>query len=57
MEKTSKPLTREAAPARKAAWVAPSVDEMPRLTELTLQTGGGGIPGGDVIGSAGSTVF
>jgi hypothetical protein len=36
-------------------WEAPSVTELPRLTELTLQTGPG-IPGGGNTGG-GSTVF
>jgi hypothetical protein len=27
--------------APRRAWVAPEVKELPRLTELTLQTGGG----------------
>lgn len=31
-----------AAPAPRRAWVAPRVDDMPRLTDLTLQSG---IPG------------
>jgi hypothetical protein len=35
-------------------WTAPRVESLPRLSELTLQTGGG-IPGGG--GSGGSTVF
>ena len=46
-------------PAREAAsrrpWTAPRVQELPRLTELTLQTGGG-IPGAPAS-DAGSTVF
>lgn len=37
-------------------WVAPKVEEMPRLTELTLQTGAG-IPGEGGTGGGGSTVF
>lgn len=35
-------------------WVTPAVQEMPRLTELTLQTS---IPGGGGTGGGGSTVF
>jgi hypothetical protein len=42
------------AAEEKRAWTAPSVTELPRLTDLTLQTGIGG--GGDTGGS-GSTVF
>jgi hypothetical protein len=40
---------------RKRKWVSPELTELPRLTDLTLQTGapigGGGDPG------SGSTVF
>jgi len=38
---------------RKQKWVSPALTELPRLTDLTLQTaiGGGGDPG------SGSTVF
>jgi hypothetical protein len=43
------------APARRP-WLAPRVDELPRLTELTLATGGG-IPGDCDIGGGGSTCF
>jgi len=38
----------------KKAWVAPEVTELPRLTDLTLQTG---IPGIGDPGGGGSTVF
>lgn len=37
----------------RSPWVAPHVESLPRLTDLTLATGGG-IPGG---GSGGSTVI
>ena len=37
-----------------APWVSPRIEELPRLTELTLQTGSG-IPGECGIG--GSTCF
>jgi hypothetical protein len=37
-------------------WVAPRVEALPRLTELTLATGGG-IPGGGGTGGSGSTVI
>ena len=38
---------------KKRKWVSPALTELPRLTDLTLQTaiGGGGDPG------SGSTVF
>ena len=41
------------ADAKRAPWQAPALKRLPRLTELTLQTGGG-IPGG---GGGGGTVF
>jgi hypothetical protein len=46
-----------AAPAQapRAPWEAPAVTRLPRLTELTLATGGG-IPGNGDIGG-GSTVI
>jgi hypothetical protein len=40
--------------APKLAWQAPEVKDLPRLTELTLQTGGA-IPGD--CGTSGSTCF
>ena len=47
---------REANDARKRAWISPSISQLPRLTDLTLQSpmpveGGGGTEGG------GSTVI
>jgi hypothetical protein len=42
------------APASREPWEAPAVTLLPRLTELTLATGGG-IPGGGNTG--GSTVI
>lgn len=39
--------TSAVAPARRP-WTAPRVDDMPRLTDLTLQSGGGG--GGPILG-------
>ena len=42
--------------ARRRPWTDPRVQELPRLTDLTLQTGGG-IPGGGGTGGGGSTVF
>ena len=44
-----------AEPMRRP-WVEPAVEELPRLTDLTLQTGGP-IPGGGNTGGGGSTVF
>ena len=41
------------AEVKRGAWQAPALKRLPRLTELTLQTGGG-IPGG---GGGGGTVF
>jgi hypothetical protein len=40
----------------RSPWVAPRVEGLPRLTELTLTTGGG-IPGGGGTGGSGSTVI
>lgn len=42
--------------ATKRHWSSPAIQDLPRLTELTLQTGGG-IPGGGGTGGGGSTVF
>jgi len=53
------PASNEAtgsAQAGKAPWIPPAVVELPRLTELTLQTGGS-IKGGGDTGGSGSTVF
>ena len=36
-------------------WISPSIQTLPRLTELTLQSGGQ-IPGGGDPGGGGSTV-
>jgi hypothetical protein len=52
MNKTD--TTVPAAPLKP--WISPRVDSLPRLSELTLQTGGG-IPGGGGTGGGGSTVF
>lgn len=40
--------------AAKRPWTAPAVVELPRLTELTLQSF---IPGTGIPGGGGSTVF
>ena len=42
-------------PKPRARWEQPTVTELPKLTDLTLMTGGG-IPGGGDPGSP-STVF
>ena len=44
------------APSGKKPWVAPELVELPRLTDLTLQTGSP-IDGGGDTGGGGSTVF
>ena len=44
-----------ASAPRRNAWVRPEVADLPRLTELTLQTGPG-IPCGGGTGGGGSTV-
>jgi hypothetical protein len=44
------------APVARAPWVAPRVTDLPKLTELTLQTGSP-IDGGGGIGGGGSTVI
>lgn len=49
----------EAGPGKSGAgkpWSEPTVTELPRLTDLTLQTGEG-IPGGGGTGGGGSTVI
>lgn len=46
----------EASPSVRKPWQAPRVEELPRLTELTLATGAG-IPGECEIAGGGSTCF
>jgi hypothetical protein len=41
---------------RKRPWVTPELTQLPRLTDLTLQTGSP-IDGGGGTGGGGSTVF
>jgi hypothetical protein len=41
----------------KRPWVRPELKELPRLTDLTLQTGTAIGGGGSIIGGTGSTVF
>ena len=49
-------------PTQREPWVKPVVEELPPLTELTLQSGGGAA-GGDIVGGGiiqggtGSTVY
>ena len=44
------------APVTRAPWMAPCVTDLPKLTELTLQTGSP-IDGGGGTGGGGSTVI
>jgi hypothetical protein len=51
------PSITESAPREESLlreWKRPSITELPRLNELTLQSGG--IPGGGGTGGGGSTV-
>ena len=50
-----RPDPEEPMPRRKA-WLRPEVSDLPRLTDLTLQTGSP-IWGGGGTGGGGSTVF
>ncbi len=47
---------RDAPPNERKRWVPPSIDDLPRLTDLTLQTGSP-IGGGGDTGLGGSSVF
>ena len=47
---------QDAPPNERKRWVSPSIDDLPRLTDLTLQTGGV-IGGGGNTGGGGSSVF
>lgn len=49
-------LPQPSAAAPRRPWVAPRVEDLPRLTELTLVSGGG-IPGECENGGSGSTCF
>jgi hypothetical protein len=44
----------ESAPQKRKNWTPPIVTELPKLSEITLQSGG--IPGGGGTGGGGSTV-
>ena len=53
------PKRDDAAPQNGASrvmrpWISPRIHTLPRLTEITLQSGG--IPGGGGTGGGGSTV-
>jgi hypothetical protein len=50
------PTRTPAVQAPRLPWEPPTVSQLPRLTELTLATGGG-IPGGGGTGGGGSTVI
>lgn len=52
---TQTPSQPVAVPSRQS-WTTPRVQDLPRLTELTLQTGTA-IPGDCEIGGSGSTCF
>ncbi len=51
-----RPADAKLDPTEKGPWIPPEVKELPRLTDLTLQTGTA-IPGGGNTGGGGSTVF
>lgn len=53
---SNRPDSGERPEEQKKAWVKPEVTELPRLTDLTLQTGSP-IPGIGDPGGGGSTVF
>ena len=54
MSSNATPATSTAP--QRSSWVAPEVRNLPRLTELTLQTGEA-IPGGGTTGGGGGTVI
>ena len=56
MNPASSSRSPQLAMAERLPWEAPEVTPMPRLTELTLATGGG-VPGGGGTGGSGSTVI
>lgn len=53
-QKVTPPLAPSPAAAQRRSWVAPRVEDLPRLTDLTLQSQGG-IPGD--CQTQGSTCF
>ena len=56
MNHASSSRSPQPASAERLPWESPRVSKLPRLTELTLATGGG-IPGGGGTGGSGSTVI
>ena len=50
------PSQHSGSDVARRPWTSPAVRELPRLTDLTLQTGPG-IPGGGGTGGGGSTVI
>jgi hypothetical protein len=54
--KNDRPAGAPIRPDARRPWVSPTLEELPPLTDLTLQTGPG-IPGGGGIGGGGSTVI
>jgi hypothetical protein len=46
----------DSLPTEKKSWTKPQIADLPRLTDLTLQTGSP-IVGGGGTGSGGSSVF
>ena len=56
MNENAKKVASPAPGPQRRAWVAPAVSELPKLTELTLQTVNL-IPGVGDIGGGGSTVL
>ena len=50
------PLCSSETKGTRRLWEPPLLTKLPRLSELTLQSGGGQIPGGGGTGGGGSTV-
>lgn len=53
-ESNSLPTGSQTPVPSKTNWISPRIIELPRLNEITLQSGG--IPGGGGTGGGGSTV-
>jgi hypothetical protein len=49
-------IVARSVPTARAPWIVPSVTDLPKLTDLTLQTGSI-IPGDADTGGSGSTVI
>jgi hypothetical protein len=56
MRENASTSAHETASSGRLPWTTPAVKDLPRLSELTLQTGGA-IDGGIGTGGGGSTVF